>query len=89
MVETSAVEAALAQLQPSLDEDGFALSVGAISESGVEVILTVQQPDACLDCLVPDDLMVAMLRDAISKQAQVAEVGPVTLTKKGFEDLHS
>jgi hypothetical protein len=87
MIETSTVAAALAQMQPSLGEDGFALSAGAISESGIEVVLTAQ-PDACLDCLVPDDMMVAMLRDAISEQAQVAEVGQVTLTKKGFEDLH-
>lgn len=83
MIDTHAVESALETLRPGLDSDGFDLQVGAIAtDNAVEVILAAK-PGACLDCLVPDELMVSMLEDAIRKQDPA--LARVDLVKVGFD----
>jgi len=83
VVQTLAVEEALEALRPSLAADGFSLHAGELSASGdVEIILEAK-PDACLDCLVPDEFMVQMIADAIRKND--SSMVSVTLLKRGFE----
>jgi hypothetical protein len=71
-------------LRPSPASDGFELRAGKSTGNKVEVILSATA-DACLDCLVPDDLMVQMIGDAIRREDP--SLGEVTLTKEGFEGL--
>jgi hypothetical protein len=84
MVQVSAVESALATLRPSLTADGFDLRVGTLTDETVQVILEAK-PDACLDCLVPDELMVQMLDDAIRRNDDT--LGTVELVREGFEGI--
>jgi Fe-S cluster biogenesis protein NfuA len=85
VIDSSAVESALDELRPGLGSDGFDLRVGSIApDNAVEVILAAL-PDACLDCLVPDELMVNMLEDAIRRQDPA--VSRVDLVKVGFDTV--
>jgi hypothetical protein len=83
-VDTSAVEAALDDLRPALGADGFDLRIGAISADGdVELVLEAKA-GACLDCLVPEDMMVEILENAIHDRDK--SFGAVTLVRVGFDD---
>jgi Fe-S cluster biogenesis protein NfuA len=82
MIETSTVESALDSLRPGLAEDGFELRVGEIDGDDVRVVLAARA-GACLDCLVPDEFIVAMVQDLIRKQD--GSLGSVHLVKEGFE----
>jgi hypothetical protein len=76
-------ESALATLRPGLDADGFDLRLGdSTSDSSVEVILEAR-PDACHDCLVPDEMLIRMIEAAI--RSSNTEVKTVSLTKVGFD----
>jgi hypothetical protein len=81
MVAQSAIDSALDFLRPGLASDGFDLRAGEVTDTTVQVILEAK-PDACLDCLVPDELMIQMLEDAIRQHD--ASVARVELRKEGF-----
>jgi Fe-S cluster biogenesis protein NfuA len=81
------IESVLEDLRPSFDQDGFGLSVGSISADGAVEIIFSATPDACVECLVPDDVLLQILDSAIRDKA--ADVTGVTLTKVGFERLES
>jgi hypothetical protein len=86
-MDTSAVEAALDGLRPALGADGFDLRLGAILPGGdVEVVLEAR-PGACLDCLVPEDMMVEILQSAIHERDN--SFGAVTLVRVGFDDVEA
>lgn len=76
-----AVDAALAELLPSLDADGFDLRLDSIEGDEVHVGL-VAKPDACLECLVPDEMLVQILETSIRKL--YPDLSGVKLTKHGF-----
>jgi hypothetical protein len=83
MIDAGTVEAALDDLRPGLDADGFHLRVGVISPAEIEIVLAAT-PLACLDCLVPDDLIVGMIADALGDRALPgAGVPNVVLRKEG------
>ena len=84
MVSHAAVESALETLRPGLASDGFELRAGTMTEDRVEVILAAK-PGACLECLVPDNLIVNMLTTAIHRKDPSA--GTVELVKEGFEGM--
>lgn len=84
MVAHASVEQALAGLRPSLAADGFDLRVGAVDGDVVQVVLAAK-PAACLDCLVPDDMLTRLLADAI--RAQDPSLDSVVLVKEGFDAL--
>ena len=68
------IEAALDELRPGLDADGFELSLESIDDEAANVALTAT-PEACMDCLVPDEMMVTMLEGAIaSREPSVSKV---------------
>lgn len=82
-----AVEKALANVRPALAADGFDLRVGSIeADNSVRVILEAK-PEACMDCLVPDAVLVAILDKAIRDQDP--NVGTVTVDKVGFEGVEA
>lgn len=77
-----AVEKALDNVRPALAADGFDLRLGSIeADNSVRVVLEAK-PDACMECLVPDAVLVAILDKAIRDQD--ASVGQVTVDKVGF-----
>lgn len=78
-----AVEKALENVRPALAADGFDLRIGAIEpDNSVRVVLEAK-PDACLECLVPDEILVAILDKAIRDQDP--SVGTVHVDKVGFD----
>jgi Fe-S cluster biogenesis protein NfuA len=76
-----AVEQALTDLRPSLAADGFDLKIDSLTGDEVSVGL-VAKPDACMDCLVPDDMLVQILETSIRKRYPA--LAGVVLTKHGF-----
>jgi hypothetical protein len=79
---SEALEQALATIRPSLGADGYDLRIGDDSdESTVEVILEAS-PDACADCLVPDDVLVQIIQIAANEQGDARSV---QLRKVGFD----
>jgi Fe-S cluster biogenesis protein NfuA len=85
--EESAVRDALETLRPSLDADGFDLYLDSMRTDGTVVVILAARPDACLECLVPDDLLVQMIEGSIRKQSP--SVGQVELVKRGFDPTYS
>jgi hypothetical protein len=81
----SAISKAIGTLRSGLQADGFDLYVTDIMTGGDIVVCLEAKPAACLDCLVPDD----MLREVVAAAVRQAEpgVGEVKLVKKGFEAL--
>lgn len=81
-MEATAVETALQNLRPGLAADGFDLRLESIAGGAVEVVLEAK-PDACLDCLVPEEMLVSILETAIRDQDP--SLDRVVLTKVGFD----
>jgi Fe-S cluster biogenesis protein NfuA len=81
-MQEAVVESALAKVRPALDADGFDLNLRSVTDGAVEVVLAAR-PDACMDCLVPDEMLVQIIETAI--RAEGDGLAGVTLTKEGFE----
>ncbi|GBD22103.1 hypothetical protein NET03_04005 [Thermomicrobium sp. CFH 73360] len=60
------IDRALDRIRAGLAPDGFELRVERVSEDGVVELVLQALPDACLDCLVPDQLLHAMLQQCIA-----------------------
>lgn len=76
---------ALETLRPSLDADGFELELVSTADDGSIGVVLRARPDACLDCLVPEETMVKIIERAV--QERDPEVRRVDLTKEGFDGL--
>lgn len=63
--------------RPALQADGFDLALDTV-QSGVVVVRVLHGPDACAECLMPDDRLGAMLKNAF--QESVSGVTEVILT---------
>ncbi len=87
MVAAHVVESALDVLRPGLAADGFDLRAGTQRGAGVVEVVLEAKPDACLDCLVPDDLLVQILDEAI--RSQDSSLGRVDLVKQGFDAVEA
>jgi Fe-S cluster biogenesis protein NfuA len=87
MLQESVVESALTTLRPSLATDGFDLRVGRVDLDGHVQVILEAKPGACLDCLVPDALMVQVIDDAIRRQDPT--LGRVELVRVGFDDVEA
>jgi Fe-S cluster biogenesis protein NfuA len=81
-MQEAVVESALAKVRPARDADGFDLNLRSVTDGAVEVVLAAR-PDACMDCLVPDEMLVQIIETAI--RAEGDGLAGVTLTKEGFE----
>jgi Fe-S cluster biogenesis protein NfuA len=82
-MQEATVETALAGLRPALAADGFDLRLGSIESDGSVKVVLEAKPDACMDCLVPDEMLVQILDKAIRDQD--AGLGSVVLDKVGFD----
>ncbi|MDA8047752.1 MAG: NifU family protein [Actinomycetota bacterium] len=82
-MQVEAVESALESLRPGLEADGFDLRIEQMSPDGGAVICIEARPGACMECLVPDEVLVQIIKNGISKHA--GEVGSVSLVKRGFD----
>ena len=80
------IEEALDQLRLGLDVDGFELRLEAIETDGKVRIGLHAREGACLDCLVPDELLLQMIDMNIRERT--SDVGEVVLEKYGFENLN-
>lgn len=82
-MQESAVETALENVRPALAADGFDLRLENIAPGGAVEIVLEAKPDACLDCLVPDEMLVQIIETAIRDQD--SSLDHVVLSKAGFE----
>lgn len=57
----------LSEFRPALQADGFDLQLDAVQPKGLVVIRILHGPDACEDCLIPDERLGAMLKTAIQR----------------------
>jgi Fe-S cluster biogenesis protein NfuA len=87
MIQEQAVETALEALRPGLASDGFELRAGGVSSDNTVRVILEAKPDACLDCLVPDEFIVSMIEDRI--RIQDADLEHVVLVKQGFDAADS
>ncbi len=60
------IDRALDQVRAGLAPDGFELRIERVTDDGVVELILQALPDACLDCLVPDQLLQAMLQQCIA-----------------------
>jgi Fe-S cluster biogenesis protein NfuA len=84
-MQEAAVEHALEALRPALAADGFDLRIGSMSDDGTVRVVLEAKPDACLDCLVPEEMMITILEDAIRDQDPT--LTHVELVKLGFDTV--
>jgi Fe-S cluster biogenesis protein NfuA len=85
MVEDSIVEAALDVLRPSLAADGFDLRVGGLLADGAVQVVLEAKPNACLDCLVPDDILIQIIEGAIREREP--SFNRIEFVKQGFDSV--
>src|SRR5262245_52302764 len=62
------LDGTLEPFRPGFDADGFAVSVEDVID-GVVVLQIVHKPNACEECLIPDDMMGPMLTTAFRNVA--------------------
>ena len=83
-MQAGAVERALESLRPGFAADGFDLRLGSLETRGCVEIILEAKPEACLDCLVPEAMMIQILERAINDQD--ATIERVVLTRIGFDE---
>ncbi len=59
------LERVVADFRPGFQADGMDIAVGAIDPAGAVQIKVLLGPDACIECLIPEDLMVEMFKAAM------------------------
>lgn len=79
------IEEALDVLRPGLDADGFALSIESVEPDGAVNVALTATPEACMDCLVPDEMMVSMIEGTMKEKDP--GVDRVILKKYNFENV--
>jgi Fe-S cluster biogenesis protein NfuA len=84
-VDSTTIEAALDDIRPALQADGFELLLESIESDGSVMVGLQAKPDACLDCLVPDEMLVQIIETSIKDRSP--DLSRVVLTKHGFDGL--
>lgn len=80
-MDQTSIHAALAELQPSLASDGFELLLNGIDADGTVEVALAATEGACLECLVPDEVLVSILEGSIQEKSSSAV--SVRLVKTG------
>jgi Fe-S cluster biogenesis protein NfuA len=80
----AAIEAALESLRPAMEADGFDLRLAERQPGEGLMVVLEARPGACMECLVPDDVLTMIISDAIRRN-DIVGVGHVSLVKKGFD----
>ena len=63
------LDAVLDQFRPGFDADGFDVTVDSVGPDGVVIVRIGHRPDACEECLIPDDMLGPMLKSAMQRAA--------------------
>lgn len=71
MIET--IEAALRPIRNSLQADGFDLKVES-AEDGVVSVVVIPGPEACLECLIPEEHFKLRVEDKLKGLARAVRV---------------
>jgi Fe-S cluster biogenesis protein NfuA len=64
-----ALDAVLDDFRPAFDADGFDVSIDFVGPDGVVVVRIDHRPNACEECLIPDDMLRPMLKSAMQRVA--------------------
>ena len=62
------LDGVLEQFRPGFDADGFDVSVQNVVD-GLVLLRVVHRPNACEECLLPDDMLAPMLTTAFRNAA--------------------
>jgi Fe-S cluster biogenesis protein NfuA len=57
----------LDQFREGFRADGFEVAVIEVKPGGVVVVQIQHRPEACEECLIPDDMLTAMFRTAMQR----------------------
>lgn len=57
----------LAPFRPGFDADGFDVTVASVGADGSVVIAVRHRPNACEECLLPDEMLAGMLTKAMQR----------------------
>jgi Fe-S cluster biogenesis protein NfuA len=63
------LDAVLNDFRPGFDADGFDVTVDSVGPDGVVIVRIAHRPDACEECLIPDDMLGPMLKSAMQRVA--------------------
>ncbi len=74
------IEKALERLRPALAADGFVLLLESVAADGSVSVALEATPEACMECLVPDDVLVSILERTIREEEP--SVGRVRVNKR-------
>jgi Fe-S cluster biogenesis protein NfuA len=55
------------EFRPGFDADGFDVVVESIDPGGLVVVRVRHRPDACEECLMPDDTIAAIFKTAMRR----------------------
>lgn len=72
-LDLAAASRALSGLRGMLAADGYGMSLRALGTDTLAVDITAG-PDACAECLVPEDIMSGIVRDALGSVVPVARI---------------
>jgi Fe-S cluster biogenesis protein NfuA len=64
-----ALDTVLEQFRPGFDADGFDITVDAVQGDGTAIVRVRHRPDACEECLIPDDVLSGILATALRRAA--------------------
>lgn len=68
MALTADADRALEQVRAVLQADGFGISLAGIDSTRAVVVITAE-PDACVGCLAPDDMLEVIVLDVLQPVA--------------------
>jgi Fe-S cluster biogenesis protein NfuA len=75
------LDAVLNQFRPGFDADGFDIAVDSVGPDGVVIVRIDHRPNACEECLIPDDMLGPMLKSAMRRV--VPDIVQVELRHEG------
>lgn len=64
-----ALDSVLEQFRPGFDADGFDIAVDSVQGDGTAVVRIRHRPNACEECLIPDDMLTGILATALRRAA--------------------
>ena len=70
---TETIEAALRPIRNSLEADGFDLKVES-AEDGVVSVVVIPGPEACLECLIPEEHFKLRVEDKLKGLARTVRL---------------
>lgn len=81
----SRVEQAIERVRPTMQADGFDLTLQEVNQEGAAHVILKATKEACLDCLVPDEMLVGILEREI--RSEEPAVSKVVLHKTNFPEM--